>query len=71
MRGPALYTAHEVRIGIARRLVATIEYKNTSETGIGLREGTTLASTNNVNWLAGKRFAAGRCVCGHAFKGNT
>ena len=50
-QGPALYTAHEGRIGMARRLVAAIEYYNTSEAGIGLWEGLTLAADNDVKWL--------------------
>ena len=50
-QGPALYTAHEGRIGMARRLVAAVEYYDAPEADIGLWEGITLASDTDVTWL--------------------
>ncbi len=49
--GRSLYTAHEGRRGMGRRLVATANYYDLDLTGVGLWEGITLANLSDIEWL--------------------
>lgn len=50
-QGPVLFAAHEGRIGMARRLVASTERYGMSDTAIALWQGITLASETDIDWL--------------------
>ncbi|MGA0345927.1 MAG: AAA family ATPase [Alphaproteobacteria bacterium] len=50
-RGRSLYTAHEGRRGMGRRLVATANYYDLDQSVVGLWEGITLANFSDIEWL--------------------